>query len=121
MAYGNNNGNAGQSKNYGKPYVKPAVTSTAIPVGGPVATANTGEFVDKALLRKFARRTKSGEGITFTVGDTDMILKANTRVVISPLTEKRIAALEASAKAKGFKGTTPSHELAVLPIDDVQA
>lgn len=112
MAYGNTGtGNKG--------YSKPA-SSNAGYGNKNAAAAGKQEFVDKALLRKFIRTSKSGKSIGFVVGDTDMVLKAGTRVVITQLSDKRRDALTASAKQKGFKGTTPTHELAVLPIEDQQ-
>lgn len=72
-----------------------------------------------ALFSRFLRPSKSGKSLaTFSVGDTDLVLPANTRVVITELSQKRKDALAKVAIEKGFKGVAPTHELTVFPITE---
>lgn len=72
----------------------------------------------EAILTKFLKPTKSGKSIgAFTVGDQALVIPANTRVVVTALSDKRMAALEKAGLEKGFKGPTPTYELAVFKIE----
>lgn len=72
----------------------------------------------EAILSKLLRPSKAGTSTTFSVGDQDLVIPAHTRVVIVPLSEKRMVALAASAEKNGFKGATPTFEMVVFPITD---
>lgn len=110
MAYGQNQ----NRQNYNNS--KPAQARAA----APQQTAQVrGEFKDESILRKLMRPSKSGKSVaTFSVGEKDIILPANTVVVITALTPARMESLEKASKAKGYTTSTPTHELSVFPIVD---
>ncbi len=94
--------------------------------GGAVRSAGTGsntgtgeKMKSDAILTRFLRPSKSGKSLaTFSVGNDALVIPANTRVVITALSEKRMAALAKVAQEKGFQGAVPTHELVVFPIDN---
>jgi hypothetical protein len=88
---------------------------------GAIRPAGTGMEKTKsdAILTRFLRPSKSGKSVaTFSVGKEALVIPANTRVVITALSQKRMDALAKSAAEKGFEGAVPTHELVVFPIDN---
>jgi hypothetical protein len=106
----------GQQGNNKNTYSRGGNTQRANP-----ATATTGLAGNKmksdAILTRFLRPSKSGKSVaTFSVGKEALVIPANTRVVITALSQKRMDALAKSAAEKGFEGAVPTHELVVFPI-----
>lgn len=79
--------------------------------------AKTGEDKkSEAVFQQLVKLSKTGK-LTFSVGAKGLSIPANTRVTLIELSEKRRTALEASGKAKGFTGASPTHELIGFKIE----
>lgn len=110
MAYGQQN----QRGNYSNKNSQPA--RSAAPAARP-ATSTDGER-DEPLFEKFVNTSKSGKALTLYVGDKGLTIPANTRIVISKLTDKQVEGLTRVGKERGFK-SVPSHKLMVFKADDI--
>lgn len=87
--------------------------------GNRTTPATGGNSSKEPILEKFMRPTKSGKAVAaFAVGEKDLVLPANTRVVISALTEKQIAGLTKAREKNGFQGAVPTHKLMVFAIEE---
>lgn len=115
MAYGNNTARNNNQAGYGNKN-----TGGARGVA-PAAAGQEQQEREEPILAKFMRATKSGKSVSFLTGEKAITIPANTRVVVTPISDKRKAALEKSAQEKGFTGSTPTHELVVFPVEIKQA
>lgn len=97
--------------------------NTARTSGATTGATGAGQKMKSdAILTRFLRPSKSGKSVaTFSVGKEALVIPANTRVVITALSQKRMDALAKSAAEKGFEGAVPTHELVVFPIEKKQA
>jgi hypothetical protein len=90
--------------------------------GKPATAGNTGssDFAkSEPILEKLMRPSKSGKSIaTFSTQDEDLVIPANSRVVVTALSEKQIAGLTKAREGKGYKGAVPTHKLVVFAIEE---
>lgn len=114
--YGNSgNSNARTQGGYGRGNQRtggaPAPATSSRPAGNGEQQREEPVFTKLVTIRQ----TKAGN-MTFSTGKDGMQIPANTKVVVTPLSEKRLTALQAAAKEKGYESKV-THEIVGFRID----
>lgn len=112
---GNNSYGQGRRPNYSGNNSTSNRSNT--PAAATTAAATTTDRVEP-ILEQFVNTSKSGKALTFYIGKKGFSIPAESRAVISPLTEKQIAGLARVRKEKGYTDSPmPTHKLSVFKVE----